>query len=300
MSDNGDRDRVERSTISGIPYQPVYTPETTPIDYEADLGDPGQLPVHPRRVRDDVPRQAVDDAPVRGLRHGGGDEPAVPLPVVARADGPVDRLRHAHADGLRLRPPAVAGRGRPGGRGGRHAGRHGGSVRRHPARPGDHLDDRQRAGRGRARAVRVRGRAPGRAAREAGRHDPGGHPQGVHRPEGVDLPGRALDAADDRHDRVVHGAHAALASGVDLRVPHPRGGGDGRPGAGVHARRRLRLRRAVRGARHGRRRVRAAAVVLLQRPHRLLRGDREVPGRAADLGARAAEPVRREAASARC
>ena len=44
MSDNGDRDRVERSTISGIPYQPVYTPETTPIDYEADLGDPGSYP----------------------------------------------------------------------------------------------------------------------------------------------------------------------------------------------------------------------------------------------------------------
>src|SRR5215470_10593445 len=42
MSNNGDR--VERSTISGIPYLPVYTPETTPIDYDADLGDPGQYP----------------------------------------------------------------------------------------------------------------------------------------------------------------------------------------------------------------------------------------------------------------
>src|SRR3954451_18097974 len=44
MSDNGDRDRVERPTISGTPSQPVYTPETTPIDYEADLGDPGSYP----------------------------------------------------------------------------------------------------------------------------------------------------------------------------------------------------------------------------------------------------------------
>jgi methylmalonyl-CoA mutase, N-terminal domain len=34
----------ERSTISGIPYAPVYTPETSPIDYERDLGDPGQFP----------------------------------------------------------------------------------------------------------------------------------------------------------------------------------------------------------------------------------------------------------------
>jgi methylmalonyl-CoA mutase N-terminal domain/subunit len=33
-----------RSTISGIPYAPVYTPETTPIDYGRDLGDPGRFP----------------------------------------------------------------------------------------------------------------------------------------------------------------------------------------------------------------------------------------------------------------
>ncbi len=34
----------ERSTISGIPYAPVYTPDTTPIDYQRDLGDPGRFP----------------------------------------------------------------------------------------------------------------------------------------------------------------------------------------------------------------------------------------------------------------
>src|ERR671926_90399 len=34
----------ERSTISGIPYLPLYSPETTPIDYERDLGDPGRYP----------------------------------------------------------------------------------------------------------------------------------------------------------------------------------------------------------------------------------------------------------------
>jgi methylmalonyl-CoA mutase N-terminal domain/subunit len=33
-----------RSTISGIPYDPVYSPATTPIDYERDLGDPGEYP----------------------------------------------------------------------------------------------------------------------------------------------------------------------------------------------------------------------------------------------------------------
>ena len=47
-------------------------------------------------------------------------------------------------------------------------------------------------------------------------------------------------------------------------------------------------------ARAGRGRVRAAAVLLLQRAPRLLRGDREVPGGAADLGDGAARPLRRE------
>ncbi|MDX6594396.1 MAG: methylmalonyl-CoA mutase, N-terminal domain [Gaiellales bacterium] len=34
----------ERSTISGIPYQTVYGPSATPIDYDAQLGDPGRYP----------------------------------------------------------------------------------------------------------------------------------------------------------------------------------------------------------------------------------------------------------------
>ena len=34
----------ERSTISGIAYAPVYTPDTTPIDYPRDLADPGRFP----------------------------------------------------------------------------------------------------------------------------------------------------------------------------------------------------------------------------------------------------------------
>ena len=46
------------------------------------------------------------------------------------------------------------------------------------------------------------------------------------------------------------------------------------------------LRRGVHRARPRRRRLRAAALLLLQRAPRLLRGDREVPRGAADLGAR--------------
>ena len=32
------------TTISGLPLDPVYTPETTPIDYDRDLGAPGEYP----------------------------------------------------------------------------------------------------------------------------------------------------------------------------------------------------------------------------------------------------------------
>ena len=46
--------------------------------------------------------------------------------------------------------------------------------------------------------------------------------------------------------RVVHAAHAALAPGLDLRLPHPRGRLDRRAGARVHAQGRLHLRRAGR------------------------------------------------------
>jgi methylmalonyl-CoA mutase, N-terminal domain len=34
----------ERSSISGVPYQPVYGPADAPIDYDRDLGDPGSYP----------------------------------------------------------------------------------------------------------------------------------------------------------------------------------------------------------------------------------------------------------------
>ena len=134
----------------------------------------------------------------------------------------------------------------------------------------------------------------GDRAGAAGGHDPDGHPEGVHRPEGVVLPDRPGDAAGDGHGRVLRAADAALAPDLDLRLPHPRGRLDGGAGAGVHAQGRLHLRRAGRSS--------AASHVddfaprlslLLQRPHRLLRGDRQVPRRPADLGARAARHLRR-------
>ena len=272
------------STISGLENEPLYTPDSTQVDYERDLGYPGVYPftrgVYPSMYRGRLwtMRQFA------GFGTAAGDERALPLPARARSDRPLDGVRHADADGLRLRPPALARRGRPGGRRGRLAGGHGDALLRDPARRGLDLDDDQRAGRDAARVLRVCRRAAGRAARRAPRDDPDGHPQGVHRAEGVDLPAGAVDAARDGHGRVLRAGAAALAPDLDLRLPHPRGGLERGPGARLHPRQRLRLRRRGDRARPRRRRLRAAPVVLLQRAHRLLRGDRQVPRGPPDLG----------------
>ena len=131
------------------------------------------------------------------------------------------------------------------------------------------------------------------------RHAPERHPEGVHRPERVHLPARALDAAGDRHGRVRHAASAALEHDLDQRLPHPRGGLDRRAGAGLHARRRHRLRRGRARARPRRRHLRAAPLLLLQHPQRLLRGDRQVPRRPPDLGASSCRSASARRTSAR-
>ncbi len=124
-------------------------------------------------------------------------------------------------------------------------------------------------------------------------HAPERHPQGVHRPEGVHLPARAVAQARDRHRRVGHPRASEVEHDLDQRLSHPRGGIDGRPGAGVHDRRRHCLRRGRAGPRPPLRRLRPAPVVLLQLAQRLLRGDREVPRRAADLVQARPRTVRR-------
>ena len=54
------------TTISGEQVKPLYTQEDlADNDAERDIGYPGEYPVHARRVPVDVPRAALDDAPVR-------------------------------------------------------------------------------------------------------------------------------------------------------------------------------------------------------------------------------------------
>ena len=81
--------------------------------------------------------------------------------------------------------------------------------------------------------------------------------------------------------------HPISVSGYHIREA----GATAARGARVHARRRIRLRRARHAARPRRRRLLARALVLLQRTHRLLRGDREAPRRAPDLGSLDARPL---------
>ena len=120
----------------------VGPPDRAALRPESDLsgGPRGEdrrarrVPLHPRALPLDVPGQALDDAPVRRLRHGRGDQRALPLPARPRPDRALDRLRHADPDGLRLRPRPQPRRGRPRGRRRRQPRRHGAALRGHPAR----------------------------------------------------------------------------------------------------------------------------------------------------------------------
>ena len=126
---------------------------------------PGRVPVHARRPADDVPRPAVDDAPVRRVRHRRRVEPPLQVPARAGRQGPVGRVRSADADGPRLGSPDGARRGRPGRRRDRLARGHARAVRRHPARRRLDVDDDQRDRGDAARALHRGRRGARRAAR---------------------------------------------------------------------------------------------------------------------------------------
>ncbi|CAG6395573.1 hypothetical protein SCOCK_330084 [Actinacidiphila cocklensis] len=253
-----------------------------------------RVPVHPGGLPVDVHRTALDDAPVRRLRHRLGVQRALQAADRQRHHGPVGRLRPAHPDGPRLGRAHRARRGRQGRRRHRLDRRHAGALRRHPAGQGVHVDDDQRARRAAAAALPARRRGAGSVRRPADRHDPERRAEGVHRAGHVHLPAEAVAAADRGHLRVLQGRDPEVEHHFDLRLPH--GGSRRLTGAGdrLHARRRNRIRAHRGRRRYGCGRFRSAAVVLLRVAHHDPGGGREIPGGPADLGAGDARGVRRE------
>jgi len=96
------------STMSGIENEPLYTPDNVETDYERDLGYPGVYPftrgVYPSMYR----------TKLWTMRQFAGFGTAAETNerfryCSTRTDRPLDRLRHADADGLRLGPPSISG-----------------------------------------------------------------------------------------------------------------------------------------------------------------------------------------------
>ena len=136
-------------TASGEVMQEIYTPTDLAqreVDYARDLGVARRVSLHARRPRDEVPRQALDDAHVRRLRHCRGDQRALQVPARQRQPGLSVAFDMPTLYGLRHRRSQGRRRVRHLRRGGLVAGRHGDPVRRHPARRGHHLDDDQQPG----------------------------------------------------------------------------------------------------------------------------------------------------------
>ena len=162
------------------------------------------------------------------------------------------------------------------------------------------VDDHQRHGGDAALPLRGRRRRARHRARQALGHHPERHPQGVHRARHVHLPAGGLDAPLRRHASPSAARAAALEHDQHQRLPHPRGRAatpcrrspSRSPTASPTSRRRARPGLAVDA-------LRAAAVVLLQRPRAPARGGGQVPGRAAALGAPHARPLRRAGIRAR-
>ena len=143
-----------RQSESGFPIEPVYGPDALAAwDAAEQLGEPGQFPftrgVYPSMYtgRPWTMRQYA------GFGTAKESNERYHQLLAAGNDRTVGRLRPAHPDGLRLRPPGGVRRGRQGRRRDRLDRRHAGALRQDPARPGHDVDDDQRPCRGSAAAV---------------------------------------------------------------------------------------------------------------------------------------------------
>ena len=114
-------------------------------------------------------------------------------------------------------------------------------------------------------------------------------------------PPRAGDAHHHRHFLLRQRARARVEHHLHLRLPHARGGIDRGAGGRVHAGQRHDLRAGGDRRRAGRRQVRAAAVVLLQRAQQFPGRGGEVPRRPPHVGAHHARSLQGEESQvARC
>ena len=198
-------ERADRfTTISGRPIERLYTARgSRGRRLRTRHQRSGRVSLHARHSSDRLPRQAVDDAAVRGVRHARGHQRALQDAARRRRDRAERRVRSADAHGPRPRPRAGARRSREVRRQRDVARRHGNAVRRDCGRRHHDLDDDQLAGGDDLRDVSGGRRAAGRRLDDALGHDSERHPQGVHRAEGVHLPAAAVDAAHHRHLRLL-------------------------------------------------------------------------------------------------
>ena len=194
----GASDHAAWETPEGITVRAVYGPEDL-----VGVGHLGGLPGLPPFVRGPYPTMyASRPWTIRqyaGFSTAEDSNAFYRRNLAAGQQRPVDRLRPAHPPRLRLRPPAGARRRRHGGGGDRLDRGHADPLRRHPARSDVGVDDHERRGAAGDGPLHRRGRGAGGPARAAHRHHPERHPQGVHGPQHLHLPARALDADRRRH-----------------------------------------------------------------------------------------------------
>ena len=134
-------------TTSSEPVERLYTPRDAPeASTWSKLGFPGEWPytrgVHATGYRGKLWTMRM----FAGFGNAEETNERFKYLLANGNDGPLGRLRHAHAVRLRHRRSQGRRRVRHVRRGGLVAGRHGGPVRRHPARRGHHVDDHQQSG----------------------------------------------------------------------------------------------------------------------------------------------------------
>ncbi len=100
----------------------------------------------------------------------------------------------------------------------------------------------------------------------------------------MDLSAGAVVAGGHGYGHILCEKGAAIPSGIDFRLPHPRSRFDRRAGTGVHDRGWYLLRAGCGRSRDGRRRIRAAAVVFLGSAHGFSRRGRQTARRTAHVG----------------